>query len=367
MLGLVYAQPAFAQCGGSERWAVKVGADADAGLVAVNAPVTKTVHELVAIPRPTIPSDDITRAPEERTVYVVDARLVKFRAETGKTGDLDFHMVISDDTLQFSSKTVVSPHSFVAEIVNPDCVGGRNGDVPTPSVFQAELVSVREKLMQQFQDTLDLTGGWNEANGVPVRLTGVGFFDRAHGQIGRAGSIIELHPLLDIEFSPAGGPSPTPAPASPALLQNPGFESGAQAWTATNGVITDDPKQPAHTGTFKAWLGGYGTPHTDRLSQDVTLPSTATAISLSFFMHIATEEQTTTNAFDTLRVQVRDASGHVATLQTFSNLQAAAGYSLKTFNLTQFRGQTIRIQLEVVEDNGSATSFVVDDFVIVIE
>ena len=35
------------------------------------------------------------------------------------------HIVISDDTLQFSSKTQISPHSFVAEIVNPDCVSGK--------------------------------------------------------------------------------------------------------------------------------------------------------------------------------------------------------------------------------------------------
>src|SRR5262245_32253431 len=113
-LACLWSHTAFAQCGGKERWAVKVVSDPDAGLVNVAAPVTKTLHELVNSPRPAIPSDDVTRAPEERTVYVVDARLVKFKAETGKTGDLDLHMVISDDTLQFSSTTVISPHSFVA-------------------------------------------------------------------------------------------------------------------------------------------------------------------------------------------------------------------------------------------------------------
>src|SRR5262249_35082508 len=151
------------------------------------------------------------------------------------------------------------------------------------------LTSVRAKFLQQFPN-IDMTGGWNDTNGLPIRLTGVGFFDRDHNQVGRAATVIELHPLLDIQFDPTDGPSSTPTPAP--LLQNPGFEAGPQGWTATAGVITNDGNQPAHTGSFKAWLGGYGTAHTDRLSQQITLPSTATGMSLTFFLHIATEEQT---------------------------------------------------------------------------
>jgi len=154
-------------------------------------------------------------------------------------------------------------------------------------------------------------------------------------------------------------------PASPLLL-NPGFESGPQDWTATTDVITTDSREPAHSGSFKAWLGGYGTTHTDRLSQQITLPTTAQAITLSFFLHISTEEQQL-QPFDTLKVQVRRANGQLTTLKTFSNLQAAAGYSLQSFDLTSFKGQTIQIQLVAQEDNGSMTSFIVDDFALVIE
>jgi hypothetical protein len=35
---------------------------------------------------------------------------------------------------------------------------------------------------------------------VPVTVTGVGFFDRIHGQTGVAPNGIELHPVLDIQF-----------------------------------------------------------------------------------------------------------------------------------------------------------------------
>jgi hypothetical protein len=142
------------------------------------------------------------------------------------------------------------------------------------------------------------------------------FFDRPHGQTGRSLNVIELHPLLDIEFNPGTLP-PTPAPSG--LLQNPGFESGSQGWTATAGVVSDDQREPARTGKFKAWLGGYGETHTDRLSQQITIPTTATAASLTFFLHISTEEQTTTEAFDRLRVQVRRSSGQVTTLRLWTD------------------------------------------------
>jgi hypothetical protein len=65
---LVLPRLAVAQCGGQERWAVKVGSDRDAALVNVNSPLTKTLHELINIPRPSVPTDDVTRAPQERTV-----------------------------------------------------------------------------------------------------------------------------------------------------------------------------------------------------------------------------------------------------------------------------------------------------------
>ena len=35
---------------------------------------------------------------------------------------------------------------------------------------------------------------------IVVRVTGVGFFDRNHGQTGVAQNLIELHPVLDVEF-----------------------------------------------------------------------------------------------------------------------------------------------------------------------
>jgi hypothetical protein len=147
------------------------------------------------------------------------------------------------------------------------------------------------------------------------------------------------------------------------LLVNPGFETGTAApWVATAGVIDNTATQPAHGGTWKAWLDGYGTTHTDSIYQTVTIPATATSATLTFWLHIDSAETTTTTAFDTLKPQVRNTANTVlATLATYSNLNKAAGYSQKTFNLNAYIGQTVRIYFLGVEDASLQTSFVIDD------
>ncbi|MER6085104.1 M4 family metallopeptidase, partial [Streptomyces sp. NPDC001833] len=77
------------------------------------------------------------------------------------------------------------------------------------------------------------------------------------------------------------------------LLGNPGFESGNTTWTASSGVITTDSGEAARTGSYKAWLDGYGSTHTDTLSQSVTIPSGCTATTFTFYLHIDTAETTT--------------------------------------------------------------------------
>jgi Zn-dependent metalloprotease len=139
-------------------------------------------------------------------------------------------------------------------------------------------------------------------------------------------------------------------------LGNPGFETASAPWTATPNVIGSFAGQTAHSGTRFAWLDGYGTNHTDTLSQTVTLPAGCTSYSLTFFLHIDTAETTTTIPFDTLTVAVNS-----TTLATFSNLNKAAGYTQRSFNLSAFAGQTITLKFTGVEDSSLQTSFVVDD------
>jgi kumamolisin len=196
----------------------------------------------------------------------------------------------------------------------------------------------------------------NSTNLVYPAVTG---YDLATGW----GSFNGVNLLADLAGSTISAPPP-PAPSTQ-LLGNPGFENGSNPapWFATPGVIDDSNQEPPHSGQWKAWLDGYGQPHTDILYQEVTIPATITKATLTFYLHIDTAERTRNTAIDTLNVQVRNSKGAVvATLATYSNLNAAAGYSLKTFDLSAYKGQTILIALIGAQTRSLPTSFVVDDF-----
>ena len=147
------------------------------------------------------------------------------------------------------------------------------------------------------------------------------------------------------------------------LLGNPGFETGTAApWTATSGVISNNTAEPPHSGGWDAWLDGYGTTHTDTLAQAVTIPAATANATLSFWLHIDTAETTTTTAYDTLTLQILNSSGGVlATLHTWSNLNANTGYAQQSFDVTAYKGQNITIKFTATEDLSLQTSFVIDD------
>ena len=158
--------------------------------------------------------------------------------------------------------------------------------------------------------------------------------------------------------NPSGG---TGCAAPGQKLGNPGFETGsASPWTATAGVISNSTSEPAHSGSWDAWLDGYGRSHTDTLSQSVTLPSGCSTYTLRFWLHIDTSETTTRTAFDTLRVQVINGTT-TTTLATYSNLNKGTGYVQRSFNLSGFAGRTVTLKFTGTEDTSLQTSFVLDD------
>jgi hypothetical protein len=404
---------------------VKTGTDADANKITLQSTTSSTISYLTSLSAPSsLPANDRIQ-PTETTVYQLQVTLVEYKLES----DSDYHLVLSDG----------AGHTMIAEIPDPTCVG--SGSPLLTSVTKAR---------NEFDAKYTPTGSFKTAN-VPVTVTGVGFFDFLHGQTGVAPNGIELHSVLDIQFSgstgggavsvtdpgtqtstvgqaadlqiaasdSAGGTPTYSATNLPAglsinsttglisgtptvagsnnvtvtvtdstgpsgstqftwtiatsggggctagqLLGNPGFETGTAAPWATNGtgIVSGNSSEPPRTGSWDAWLDGYGTTHTDTLSQAITLPTGCSAESLSFWLHIDTAETSTTTAYDTLKVQVLNASGSVlATLATYSNLNAVSGYAQHSFSLNTYAGQAITLKFTGSEDSVDQTSFVLDD------
>ena len=145
------------------------------------------------------------------------------------------------------------------------------------------------------------------------------------------------------------------------LIGNPGFETGtASPWTATSGAISNSSSEPAHSGSWDAWLDGYGTTHSDTLSQSVTIPAGCANATFSYWLHIDTAETSTTTAYDTLTLQAVNGSA-TTTLATYSNLNAATGYAQHSVSLAPYAGKTITLKFTGTEDNTLQTSFALDD------
>jgi hypothetical protein len=127
-------------------------------------------------------------------------------------------------------------------------------------------------------------------------------------------------------------------------------------------VINNNTLEPPHTGSWDAWLDGWGTTTTDTLAQTSTLPAGCTNYTFSFWLHIDTAETTTTTAYDKLTVQVLNSSGTVlSTLHTYSNLDHNTGYAQHSFSLSGYAGQKITLKFTGSEDYELQTSFVIDD------
>jgi hypothetical protein len=310
---------------GVERWSVKTGTDADAARINLQSTTQTTIASLDALPAPAnLPANNRVQ-PTETTVYQIHATLTEFKLEA----DSDYHLVMSDG----------AGHTMITEIPDPSCVGAGS-----------PLLSSIQKARGEFDAKYTATTSFKVVN-VPVTVTGVGFFDFLHGQTGVAPNGIELHAVLDIQFGSGGGG------CGRQLLGNPGFETGTPSpWSASSGVVSNSTSEPPHSGTYDAWLDGYGSTHTDTLSQSVSVPSGCSTYTLSFWLHIDTAETTTSTAYDTLTVKLG-----ATTLATYSNLNHNTGYAQKTFNVSGFAGQTVTLAFTGAEDSTLQTSFVVDD------
>jgi serine protease len=159
--------------------------------------------------------------------------------------------------------------------------------------------------------------------------------------------------------------------ASTQLLGNSGFENGYASpwWMSDNTLCTASScsGETAHSGSWFAWLNGWGSAHTDTVQQTVTIPAGKSSAVLGYYLHIDTNE-TSSTPYDTLQVQVLDSAGQVVqTLATYSNANWATGYQWHGFYLNNYIGQTITVRFVGTEDASLQTSFVLDDVTLTVQ
>ena len=172
---------------GKERWNVKTLTDPVAGEVDLLNVQDATVAQLVALERPAALPLGRAAGPAERqrepqlagravefSVYRLRGAITLAKHES----DEDIHMVLSD-----------GGQTMIIESPSPDCAHG--------SPVAEQIAAVRKAVEERFPAVAE--GGREDGLNVPVTVTGVGFFDFAHGQDGLAPNAIELHPILSFE------------------------------------------------------------------------------------------------------------------------------------------------------------------------
>ncbi len=122
-----------------------------------------------------------------------------------------------------------------------------------------------------------------------------------------------------------------------------------------------------HSGNNYAYLGGFNN-EDDTLAQTVTIPSSATAASLSFWTSISTQESGSTN-YDFLDVEIWNLSGSLlGTAYELGNSDSAndgnnlgSYFHVQNIDLSSYAGQTVQIVFHATTDVSNTTNFLIDD------
>ena len=224
---------------GSERWPVKTGQDHDRAKVGKNVIggadlgagiVEATVEELVSLPRPpglTDPSLDppqftsVRAGVAEITIWRIVATIIALKHEK----DGDYHLVLQGASGAEMVAEIPTPTPlFVGDSPWLTNIGQARREIDdklvkhlSPAAFTlmnnkyvplgAVTFQVRPAAhpAMSFQTPEQATGIVQPLFATQItptlaRITGVGFFDRAHGATGAAPNVIELHSVLKVEW-----------------------------------------------------------------------------------------------------------------------------------------------------------------------
>src|SRR5881394_3516674 len=130
-------------------------------------------------------------------------------------------------------------------------------------------------------------------------------------------------------------------------------------------VIFSDP-DVAHSGSGYAWLGGYET-GVDSVYHDIDIPADAASVAVQFWYSITTEEIQNTGVHDTMVVSVLDPKTNavLANLATYSDVNVSEFWKPSIqYDISAFRGKSIRLKFSAVNDAANTTSFYLDDIAV---
>lgn len=161
------------ECGGVERWSVKVLTDPHVNLINFTPSVT-TISALAGIVTP-LPYSGMPRhsGVEDKTYSVVCNITIKKNEP-----DNDYHLVLSDGI-----------NRLIGEVPDPYCSAAAS------SSFVNNYIAVRN-----FVNSTIASGNVYNVTLPKVVVYGVAFVDLPHGQTGAAPNNLELHPILGIHF-----------------------------------------------------------------------------------------------------------------------------------------------------------------------
>jgi hypothetical protein len=227
---------------GTERWPVKTGTDQDRAKVGKNiingenlgaGIVETTVMELISLPRPPglqVPTQDppqfqsVRDGVTEVTIWRIEAVIIALKHEA----DGDYHLVLQGPggetmvgEIPTPTKVFVGDSPWLANIgqarqeidqklvknLSPQAFSLVNGKyMPHGSVTATGVATETASPLMRFDTPPEGSGlvqplFATRINATGARITGVGFFDRAHGQTGAAPNLIELHPVLKVEWT----------------------------------------------------------------------------------------------------------------------------------------------------------------------
>lgn len=176
---LVFNTPKImAQNCGEERWSVKTLSDPDTIDINFNYIVPSTIGEQIKIIN--IPNSQTgKRSRYEDTLYSLNCLIIAFKKENDK----DIHIVLKD---------INTNETMVGELISDECDEVKNTSrynlfVELNKWFRENIGHPTSKLKHPKEP-------------IPVKITGVSFYDFLHGQKGMASNGREIHPILSMSL-----------------------------------------------------------------------------------------------------------------------------------------------------------------------